>query len=48
LEEKSQVYMEDSNVNEFRRCVMNGDFSNIREPMKKLNMDAEQLKTIEY
>jgi hypothetical protein len=48
LEEKSQVYMEDANVNEFRRCVMNGDFTNIKEPMKKLNMNQEQLKHIEY
>ncbi|MFS8159753.1 MAG: hypothetical protein ACMG6E_05985 [Candidatus Roizmanbacteria bacterium] len=40
--------MEDANVNEFRRCVMNGDFTNIKEPMKKLNMSQEQLKHIEY
>ena len=48
LEEKSQVYMEDANVNEFRRCVMKGEFTNIKEPMKKLNMSQEQLKHIEY
>ena len=48
LEEKSQVFMEDETVNDFRTRVMNGDFSNLNEAIKKFNMSEDQLKLIEY
>lgn len=48
LEERSQVFMEDETVNDFRTRVMNGDFSNLNEAIKKFNMSEDQLKLIEY
>jgi hypothetical protein len=36
LEQKSNVHMEDENVNEFRSLVMKGDFRSVKAPMQKL------------
>ena len=43
------MYMEDANVNEFRRIVLSGEFASIQDPIKKLlSNNEEQIKVIEY
>lgn len=40
--------MEDGTVKEFRQKVLEGQFSDIKSQLMKLNVSQEQLKFIEY
>jgi hypothetical protein len=48
LQAESNVFMEDSAVNEFRDKVLTGNYTNLNEYIRKLDSSAEHIREIEY